>query len=135
MRYVAVVVVHVISLHPHAVIGHVYDELVATLAYGAGWVDTEGVRTSMPAFHKNLQSRLRSLAQGVDTVLWLALADVESLQPGSLYLDRAVQQAHMFMAGTQYRREDVDALWHELCSLAGLDDVEQADVPGGTSDT
>jgi hypothetical protein len=38
-----------------------------------GWSDTEGVRSSIPAFHKAFQDKLRDTQQGVDTILWLAL--------------------------------------------------------------
>lgn len=38
-----------------------------------GWADTEGVRTSLPSFHKTFGSKLRTPEQGVDTVVWLAL--------------------------------------------------------------
>lgn len=38
-----------------------------------GWADTEGVRTSLPSFHKTFAAKLRTPKQGVDTVVWLAL--------------------------------------------------------------
>jgi hypothetical protein len=38
-----------------------------------GWCDTEGVRTSIPGFHKAFKQKLRDVDQGVDTVVWLAL--------------------------------------------------------------
>lgn len=38
-----------------------------------GWVDTPAVATSMPQFHHMMGERLRSVEQGADTVVWLAL--------------------------------------------------------------
>jgi dehydrogenase/reductase SDR family protein 12 len=38
-----------------------------------GWSDTGGVRSSISAFHKAFQDKLRDTQQGVDTILWLAL--------------------------------------------------------------
>jgi dehydrogenase/reductase SDR family member 12 len=86
-----------------------------------GWADTGGVRTSMPSFHKTMQRQLRTLAQGVDTVLWLSLMDTAGLEAGALYLDRQVQAKHTFMSGTHYTDAQVDALWGALCKLAGID--------------
>ena len=98
---------------------------VACVLMHPGWVDTEGVRASMPQFHKTFQSRLRTLEQGADTVLWLALQDHEALEGGALYLDRAVQSKHMFMAGTQYKNNDVDVLFDKLCKLANIEDATE----------
>ncbi|XP_049557305.1 dehydrogenase/reductase SDR family member 12 isoform X8 [Orcinus orca] len=50
-----------------------------------GWVDTPGVRLSMPGFHARLGARLRSEAQGADTVLWLALAPTAAVQPSGRF--------------------------------------------------
>ncbi|XP_061026962.1 dehydrogenase/reductase SDR family member 12 isoform X1 [Eubalaena glacialis] len=50
-----------------------------------GWVDTPGVRLSMPRFHARLGARLRSEAQGADTVLWLALAPTAAAQPSGRF--------------------------------------------------
>lgn len=85
-----------------------------------GWVDTAGVRTSIPAFHKTFEKQLRTLQQGADTVVWLALAEKESLTQGALYLDRQEQHKHLFMAGTTYSAADVDALWNQMCVLADV---------------
>jgi dehydrogenase/reductase SDR family member 12 len=96
-----------------------------------GWVDTEGVRTSMPDFYKSFASRLRTVEQGADTVLWLALMDANRLQTGALYLDRCVQHKHMFMARTEYSKADVDALWEKLLDLSGL--ATRGKVTGGSA--
>ncbi|XP_004680399.1 PREDICTED: dehydrogenase/reductase SDR family member 12 [Condylura cristata] len=50
-----------------------------------GWVDTPAVRQSMPGFHARLKDRLRSVAQGADTVLWLALSPAAPLQPSGQF--------------------------------------------------
>uniref|UniRef100_A0A7N8Y608 Dehydrogenase/reductase SDR family member 12-like n=1 Tax=Mastacembelus armatus TaxID=205130 RepID=A0A7N8Y608_9TELE len=39
-----------------------------------GWVDTPAVSTSMPQFHQMMGDRLRSVEQGADTIVWLALS-------------------------------------------------------------
>ncbi|KAF8067317.1 DHRS12 [Scenedesmus sp. PABB004] len=99
-----------------------------------GWADTEGVRTSIPAFHKALEGRLRSPAQGADTIVWLALEDAAKLQPGAFYLDRAPQAKHLLLGGTGYSAADAAELWKRLTQLAGLDErggAEAAAAGGG----
>lgn len=85
-----------------------------------GWADTEGVKKSIPGFHKTFENKLRTVQQGMDTVIWLALSDAESLEPGALYLDREAQVKHLFMAGTHYKPAAVDTLWAELGRMCGL---------------
>ena len=46
---------------------------VGVFSMHPGWADTEGVRTSIPGFHKAFQDKLRSPEEGVDTIVWLAL--------------------------------------------------------------
>jgi dehydrogenase/reductase SDR family protein 12 len=38
-----------------------------------GWVDTDGVRTSMPDFHKKFEKDLRPISQGIDTIDYLTV--------------------------------------------------------------
>mgnify|MGYP003313200499 CR=1 FL=1 len=37
-----------------------------------GWVDTPGLKKSLPVFSGYLGKRLRSVAEGADTIYWLA---------------------------------------------------------------
>lgn len=61
-----------------------------------GWVDTEGVRTSLPGFRQALKRVLRSPEQGADTVLWLADRRPDPGPEGGIWLDRALQPEHEF---------------------------------------
>jgi NAD(P)-dependent dehydrogenase (short-subunit alcohol dehydrogenase family) len=64
---------------PHEVVFH---------AMHPGWVDTPGVRASLPGFYRVTRRLLRSPAEGADTIVWLANAR-ESLAPsGAFWLDR-----------------------------------------------
>jgi len=60
-----------------------------------GWVDTEGVKTSLPGFRKVMKSILRTPVQGADTVLWLGAQRPEAPKSG-IWLDRALQPEHVF---------------------------------------
>ena len=39
-----------------------------------GWADTPAVRTAMPDFHAKMKDKLRTVEQGADTVVWLAVS-------------------------------------------------------------
>jgi NAD(P)-dependent dehydrogenase (short-subunit alcohol dehydrogenase family) len=93
---------------------------VSFYAMHPGWADTEGVRTSIPGFHKAFQAKLRDTAQGVDTILWLALEDEARLTPGALYLDRATQPKALPLTGTGHTPAQAAALHDTLMGLAGL---------------
>jgi dehydrogenase/reductase SDR family protein 12 len=78
-----------------------------------GWSDTEAVRVALPGFYDALRGKLRSPAEGADTVAWLCVAPKSELRSGGFYLDRREVPAHVSASawfGTRYAREDVDAL-------------------------
>lgn len=60
-----------------------------------GWVDTEGVQTSLPGFRRVMKPILRTPLQGADTVLWLGARRPEPPKVG-IWLDRAWQPEHAF---------------------------------------
>lgn len=60
-----------------------------------GWVDTEGVRRSLPKFRKILKPVLRDEAQGADTALWL-IGQRPDPEPGALWFDRKPRSPHAF---------------------------------------
>jgi len=53
-----------------------------------GWVDTPGLRKSLPVFGLIMRPWLRNLKQGIDTALWLATAPNDEIKPGKFWLDR-----------------------------------------------
>jgi hypothetical protein len=59
-----------------------------------GWVDTEGVKTSLPGFRRLFRRILRTPAQGADTVIWLAAARPPAAREG-IWLDRELQPEHV----------------------------------------
>ena len=61
-----------------------------------GWVDTQGVQTSLPGFRRTLKGVLRDADQGADTVLWLADQRPEPPGQGGIWLDRSLQPEHAF---------------------------------------
>jgi NAD(P)-dependent dehydrogenase (short-subunit alcohol dehydrogenase family) len=65
---------------------------VQFFALHPGWVDTPGIRSSLPSFYKVMKRVLRTPAQGADTAVWLAAkGDLENggvLRNGRFWLDR-----------------------------------------------
>lgn len=60
-----------------------------------GWVDTPGVKHSMPLFYKWTKKRLRSPKEGADTIIWLALTE-KDYEGGLFWFDRKKVPRHFF---------------------------------------
>jgi NAD(P)-dependent dehydrogenase (short-subunit alcohol dehydrogenase family) len=60
-----------------------------------GWADTPGVRTALPQFRRLTQSVLRSVEEGADTIVWLAVATEAGKVSGKLFLDRQMRPVHL----------------------------------------
>lgn len=86
-----------------------------------GWVDTEGVRRSLPKFRQALKRWLRDERSGADTLLWLATARPPQPLQELVWFDRAARPAHVF-SRTRASAEDGAALTRFLCrQLTGRD--------------
>ncbi len=75
-----------------------------------GWVDTPGLASSLPGFHRAVRPLLRTPEQGADTIVWLGAADVA---PGRLWHDRAERPAHR-VPWTRETAGDRARLWAQL---------------------
>ncbi|XP_078612431.1 dehydrogenase/reductase SDR family member 12-like isoform X2 [Branchiostoma floridae x Branchiostoma japonicum] len=85
-----------------------------------GWADTPAVRTSMPDFHRKMKSRLRSVEQGADTLVWLCVAEAVTKQPGGLFFqDRAPVSKHLPLAWTKSTKQEEAGLMQQLEEIAG----------------
>eukprot|EP00775_Hariotina_reticulata_P012698 gene12698-12829_t len=100
------------------------DKSISVYSMHPGWCDTEGVRTSIPGFHKAFQHKLRDAEQGADTVVWLALEDASKLEPGAFYLDRQPQQKHLSLAGTNHSKGMAAQLFQKLMEVAGINSAD-----------
>jgi dehydrogenase/reductase SDR family protein 12 len=93
-----------------------------------GWADTPGLAEALPGFHRVMGPLLRTPAQGVDTIAWLA-ADVEAgREGGQLFLDRRARPFDRLpstrLSGSQRRW-----LWDTVVDLTGM--VDPLPEPGG----
>jgi hypothetical protein len=83
-----------------------------------GWADTPGLAASLPGFRARLGSQLRTPAEGVDTLLWLAAAPRDQVASGRLYLDRRVRPFDR-LPSTRLSLRDRRELWDRVVSLTG----------------
>jgi NAD(P)-dependent dehydrogenase (short-subunit alcohol dehydrogenase family) len=81
-----------------------------------GWADTPAVRTSLPRFWRAMQRRLRTPAEGADTVIWLAASPAARGRTGLFWFDRRPRSTHL-LPWTRESAADRRAL-RELCSRA-----------------
>lgn len=82
-----------------------------------GWVDTPGLRESLHGFYKLMHARLRTPAQGADTVIWLAACSRIVGQSGRFWFDRQPRRTHIF----PWTRETIAQrrqLWDRCCELS-----------------
>lgn len=82
-----------------------------------GWVDTPGVATSIPTFHRVMRPWLRDTEQGADTILWLATDDLPGSTTGKLWHDRAVRPEYRLGLGVE-SAADRERLWDLLAHTA-----------------
>jgi dehydrogenase/reductase SDR family member 12 len=61
---------------------------VSFSAMHPGWADTPGLAESLPRFHRFMGPLLRTPAEGIDTIVWLATAPTPRSRSGQLFLDR-----------------------------------------------
>jgi len=83
-----------------------------------GWADTPAVRTAMPDFHAKMKEKLRSVEQGADTVVWLAVSPAAlQLESGQFWQDRVPVSAHLPLAWTRASQGERDKLMASLEEL------------------
>ena len=71
------------------------DDGIVVNAMHPGWADTPGVQNSLPEFRRITSSVLRSVQEGADTIVWLAVASEAGQTSGKLFLDREQRSTHL----------------------------------------
>jgi NAD(P)-dependent dehydrogenase (short-subunit alcohol dehydrogenase family) len=94
---------------------------VVANAMHPGWADSPGLAASLPGFHGLMGGQLRSVAEGVDTILWLAAAPGARDITGRLFLDRRVRPFDR-LPSTRLSADDRRALWDQVLALTGEPD-------------
>jgi dehydrogenase/reductase SDR family member 12 len=83
-----------------------------------GWVDTPGLRDSLPGFHRVVGPLLRTPEQGADTIVWLGSAPEAADASGAFWFDRGRRRTHLLPWGRE-SDEDRRRLWAEVERLSG----------------
>lgn len=98
---------------------------ITSSAMHPGWADTPGVRRSLPRFWKRMKKRLRTAAEGADTILWLASCR-EARPNGLFWFDRTVVSPHL----VPWTRETETQKWRlwQLCEELAQVEERKVDV-------
>jgi NAD(P)-dependent dehydrogenase (short-subunit alcohol dehydrogenase family) len=91
---------------------------VVVHAMHPGWVGTAGVEQSLPTFNTLMKPFLRTVAQGADTIVWLATAPEPALSTGRFWFDREVVPTH-WSRSTREQPGEREVLWETLSRLTG----------------
>ncbi len=94
---------------------------VVANAMHPGWADTPGLEASLPGFANLVGGQLRTAAEGVDTMLWLAAAPEARAVSGRLLLDRRARPFDR-IPSTRLSAGDRETLWREVVALTGEPD-------------
>jgi NAD(P)-dependent dehydrogenase (short-subunit alcohol dehydrogenase family) len=84
-----------------------------------GWSDSPGIRDALPGFSRVIGPILRTPAEGVDTLLWLASASEPAATSGQLWPDRRARPLHR-LARTRESAVERRSLLEQCAALAGL---------------
>ena len=83
-----------------------------------GWADTPGLAEQLPAFYDLMRPILRSPAEGVDTIVWLATAPSAGARGGQVFLDRRPRPFDR-LPSTRLSAADRARLWDIVVGLTG----------------
>jgi len=86
-----------------------------------GWADTPGLAKSLPGFYDLMRPLLRTPAEGIDTITWLATDQTAERGDGNLYLDRRPRPFDRLPA-TRLSAAERRRLWDMVVRLAEVPD-------------
>ncbi|MFL5864290.1 MAG: SDR family oxidoreductase [Solirubrobacteraceae bacterium] len=96
---------------------------IAVHAMHPGWVDTAGLRSSLPGFFKWTRPLLRTAAEGADTIVWLAAAEEPGASSGGFWHDRRRRPTHL-LPWTKETGEERERLWAQCAELSAWRDPD-----------
>ena len=96
------------------------EQNIAVHCMHPGWVDTPGVASSLPGFHRITGRLLRHPSEGADTAVWLA-ATTPAPPPGRFWHDRRQRPEH-YLPTTRESQQQRERLWRFCLQATGIDD-------------
>jgi NAD(P)-dependent dehydrogenase (short-subunit alcohol dehydrogenase family) len=111
---------------------------VVAHAMHPGWVDTPGLKSSLPRFYRAMKPLLRTPAEGADTIVWLGAAAEPAGSSGGFWHDRRRRPTHL-VSPTKQTPSERERLWTECERLSGWHETpspaaETKTPPGSDSD-
>jgi NAD(P)-dependent dehydrogenase (short-subunit alcohol dehydrogenase family) len=94
------------------------DTGVVVHAMHPGWVDTPGLKSSLPRFYGLTKPLLRTPQEGADTIVWLGAAPEPARSSGGFWHDRRERPTHR-VPWTKQTPQDHKRLWAECERLSG----------------
>jgi NAD(P)-dependent dehydrogenase (short-subunit alcohol dehydrogenase family) len=91
---------------------------VVAHAMHPGWVDTPGLKSSLPRFYRAMKPLLRTPAEGADTIVWLGAAAEPAGSSGGFWHDRRRRPTHL-VPWTKQTPLERERLWVECERLSG----------------
>jgi NAD(P)-dependent dehydrogenase (short-subunit alcohol dehydrogenase family) len=91
---------------------------VVAHAMHPGWVDTPGLKSSLPRFYGATKWLLRTSQEGADTIVWLGTASEPLRSSGGFWHDRRQRPTHL-VPWTKEAPEERERLWAECERLSG----------------
>ena len=91
---------------------------IGCVAMHPGWADTPGLAEALPGFHRRMRPLLRTPAEAVDTIAWIAALPDPAAASGSLFLDRRPRPFDR-VSGTRLTAGDRRRLWDRVVELTG----------------
>jgi dehydrogenase/reductase SDR family protein 12 len=91
---------------------------VVAHAMHPGWVDTPGLKSSLPRFYGMTRRLLRTPQEGADTIVWLGAASEPAGSSGGFWHDRRRRPTHL-VPWTKQAPEERKRLWAECERLSG----------------
>ena len=94
------------------------DTGVVVHAMHPGWVDTPGLKSSLPRFYALTKRLLRTPQEGADTIVWLGAAARPTRSSGGFWHDRRERPTHR-VPWTKQTPQGHKRLWAECERLSG----------------
>jgi dehydrogenase/reductase SDR family member 12 len=94
---------------------------VTVNAVHPGWAATPGLAASLPRFSRVMRPILRTPAEGIDTLVWLATSEAGGATSGRLYHDRRPRPFDRLPA-TRLSADDRRVLWDLVVAAARIED-------------
>ena len=94
---------------------------IAINATHPGWADTPGLAEALPGFHAAMRPLLRTPAEGIDTLVWLATDPMATATSGAVFLDRRPRPFDR-VPSTRVPADERRRLWEIVVGLSGSAD-------------